>query len=96
MSTTESDAEKEKEMVDIGLRIEKGEDVPLQDQLRYYRYRESIVSAQLSAGNTDLFHPLEHIRAQIAEINKKITDSGPKGGGTTGEGSVRDTHNPPH
>jgi len=93
--TPEAAAALEKEMIDIGIRIQAGEKVPLQQQLRFYRFREGQLSQGL-AQNADLYQPLENIRETIKEINRKITASGPAGtGGVIGQESLRNTRNTP-
>ncbi len=96
MSIPEHESDRIQKFVDIGFRMHRGEKVSFQDQLGFLRYREEILSASLTAGDTGAFDPLEHIREKIEAINRQITDSGGLGGGTTGQASMRDTHRPEH
>ena len=84
----------ELEMLAISQDMEDGKDVPPQRQLEYLNWREKIVSAQMK---DDPVQILAHdsILQQIKAINDAITNSGDRGGGTTGQASVRDTHNNP-
>jgi hypothetical protein len=94
MGTPESQPD-DKSLIDIALRMQAGEPVGLQDQLRFFRFREHELSEKLKNGDINAFHPLEDIRGQIEAVNRQIMDSGDPGGGTTGQGSRHDAHNNP-
>jgi hypothetical protein len=96
MSETLKNGPDEEKLLDIGLRMQRGEEVSFHDQLRFLRYREKILSSCLTAGDTGAFDPLEHARMQIKAMNTKITNSGRLGGGTTGQATRDDAHRPEH
>ena len=96
METTESDPDEVKRLLDIGLRMQQGKKVSFQDQLKYYRHREEVLSPKLKDGGIKVHRKLEITRMKIEEISQLIMNSGRSGGGTTGEASKRDTHKPEH
>lgn len=96
MDTPESDLDEVKKILNIGLRMKKGEEVSFQDQLEYYRHREEVLSSKLTDGGFKVHRKLEVTRMKIEEINQLIMNSGRLGGGTVGEASKRDAHKPEH
>ena len=77
---------------EILLAMQLGQEVSLADKLAALRAREQQLSLDFQKGNTDAFHSLESIRAQIAEVNKSIP-SGRAGTGVVGtRPSPVDTH----
>lgn len=86
--------QEETALLEIGLQMQIGKDVNLQDQLKFLRWREKTLSTQIK-DDPDAYTAHEDILAQIEAIDEKIMNSGDRGGGTTGQASVRDTHNNP-
>jgi len=92
MRKQESEQDEENE---LAIRLAQGEQLSLPVMLRFFHLREKTLSGQLQAGDSNAYQPLESIRAQIADVQKQITASGPIRP-LNGESSIRNTHNTPH
>lgn len=93
MESPSSDSE-EAELEEIGLNMQLGKEVSLQDQLRFLHWREKTLSAQITS-DPDAYAAHQDILDQIKEVDEKIMNSGDRGGGTTGKSSLRDAGNNP-
>ena len=101
MTEPEESIDRQREaMEEIGRRITRGEKVSLQDQLKYYNWRKVNLSQVLQNSSdpkkfAKIHHKLEGVENRIAEINGEIMNSGRRGGGVMGQGSIKDSRNTP-
>lgn len=85
---------------EIGRRLKRKEKVGKQDELKYLRWREANLSKALQEASdpkkfAKIYHKLEGVRHKKDLVNQEIMNSGDRGGGVMGQGSIKDSRNPP-